>query len=73
VIQLVLPIQLPAAAVLRCKARGCDGSVVGSSITGKGRVCRTHNEEEWGRALSRSPQVDHRRLGALLLAEGKVS
>lgn len=34
-----------------CKERGCTRPVVGSSTTGKGHVCKGHNEAEWGRAL----------------------
>lgn len=33
-----------------CKEKNCPNPVVGSSITGKGKVCRDHNEAEWLRA-----------------------
>jgi hypothetical protein len=34
-----------------CKVRDCPNPVVGSSTTGEGKVCKGHNEAEWGRAL----------------------
>lgn len=34
-----------------CKFKGCPRPVVGWSTTGKGRVCKGHNEFEWGRNL----------------------
>ncbi len=34
-----------------CKARNCPQPVVGSSTTGEGKVCKGHNEAEWGKAL----------------------
>jgi hypothetical protein len=34
-----------------CKVRNCPHPVVGSSTTGQGKVCKGHNEAEWGRAL----------------------
>jgi hypothetical protein len=38
-------------ALESCKERGCTRPVVGSSTTGKGHVCKGHNEAEWGQAL----------------------
>lgn len=35
----------------RCKFRGCKEPVIGHSTTWKGKVCKGHNELEWGRAL----------------------
>ncbi len=54
-----------------CKERGCTEPVVGSSTTGKGHVCRRHNEIEWGRALLRSEWHDDRDLGARLLRDAE--
>jgi hypothetical protein len=34
-----------------CKFRDCPFPVVGSSTTGQGKVCKGHNEQEWGDAL----------------------
>jgi hypothetical protein len=34
-----------------CKYRNCPRPVVGSSTTGRGHVCKGHNEFEWGEAL----------------------
>jgi hypothetical protein len=52
-----------------CKSRGCEGAVVGSSITGAGHVCKRHNEAEWGSALSCSRDRWHRELGVALLKD----
>jgi hypothetical protein len=54
-----------------CKATSCPAVVVGSSITGEGKVCARHNTEEWGRALVRNPDHYYRRLGRQLLTEAK--
>lgn len=40
-----------ALAVDCCKVRDCPYPVVGSSTTGEGKVCKGHNEAEWGQAL----------------------
>jgi hypothetical protein len=40
-----------AMSVECCRQRGCPNPVVGSSTTGKGHVCKGHNEAEWGKAL----------------------
>jgi hypothetical protein len=53
----------------RCRHRGCKRTVVGSSITGKGHVCKPHNELEWGQALKRSRDPDHRTMAIGLLAD----
>lgn len=34
-----------------CKVHDCPFPAVGSSTTGKGHVCKGHNEAEWGYAL----------------------
>lgn len=62
--------QLQIVACDRCKESGCcPDPVVGSSTTGKGKVCKGHNEAEWGRALrSYDPS-----LSAGLLRASKVS
>lgn len=60
--QLALPITA-------CKERGCTEPVVGSSITGKGHVCKRHNEIEWGRSLLRSKEQWLWQLGAGLVAD----
>ena len=45
--------QLELAVPVSCKYR-CGQPVVGSSTTGEGHVCRSHNELEWGKALVKS-------------------
>ena len=52
-------------AVECCKVRGCPYPVVGSSTTWKGKVCKGHNEAEWGGALR---DYDPPLSAALLLA-----
>lgn len=50
-----------------CKFKGCSHPVVGHSTTGKGWVCKGHNEQEWGEALrNHNPLVSRR-----LLADSK--
>lgn len=51
-----------------CKVRGCPHPVVGSSVIGKGYVCRRHNEAEWGRALRTYDPA----LSAVLLADSAL-
>jgi hypothetical protein len=63
--QLTLEMELAHA----CKVRGCDAAVVGSSITGKGHVCKQHNVAEWGASLSHSREPHYRELGRSLTAE----
>jgi hypothetical protein len=48
-----------------CKVRDCTAEVVASSITGKGHVCKRHNEIEWGKALATyDPEMSRKLLGA---------
>ena len=54
-----------------CKATSCPGPVVGSSITGEGKVCAAHNTEEWGRALAVNLDPYYRKLGRQLLTDAK--
>lgn len=50
-----------------CRFTECPRPVVGHSTTGKGMVCKGHNEEEWGRALrTYDPPLSRR-----LLADAK--
>lgn len=62
--------QLALEIAPSCK-RKCAEPVVGSSITGEGHVCKRHNEEEWGLALSRKREGFYRRLGAQLLVDSR--
>lgn len=44
-----------------CKSRGCPEPVVGHSVTGSGKVCKRHNEQEWSKALrSYWPEISAR-------------
>lgn len=52
-----------------CKVRNCPNPVVGSSTTGKGKVCKGHNEAEWGKALRTYDPP----LGAALLRDSERS
>lgn len=58
-----------AMAVECCKVRGCPFPVVGSSTTWKGKVCKGHNEAEWGKALRDYDPS----LSAALLRDSKAS
>jgi hypothetical protein len=55
-----------------CKVRGCTAPIVGQSITGKGYVCKRHNEAEWGRALMQNPDSYYGRLGQALRRDSEA-
>lgn len=63
-----------------CKFAGCGEPVVGHSITDEGSVCKHHNEQEWGEALTtkRGRRRDdrdgrfYRALGLQLIEDARV-
>jgi hypothetical protein len=63
-----MALELPVS----CKEPGCTEPVVGSSITGKGHVCKVHNTREWGAALGRSRDPHYRAVGAALVADSRL-
>jgi hypothetical protein len=52
-----------------CKVKGCPRPVVGHSVTGKGKVCKGHNEADWGAALR---EYDPPMSAALLAASSRT-
>ncbi len=45
-----------------CKFRDCPRPVIGHSTTWKGKVCKGHNEQEWGENLCQHDPALSRRL-----------